>query len=328
MNRVRSPSDEEVRKHVLSDGDVSVSILNLGCITQDWRVPVEDRRIPVVLGYSDPESYLQNPYFMGAIVGRVANRIGNARYTLHSQRHDLSANEGAHCLHGGAEGIGTRFWTMAPDGDKSVRLHLTSQNRDQGFPGTVAFQVTITLSQNSLTYDMRADADQPTPINLAQHSYYNLMGKADVRDHVVDLNAARITALDKDNIATGPLCDVADSQYDFTAPRRFRDADSAGDGYDINYVLSQTQQTAATVTAPNGLRLTLETDQPCVQLYTARNLSALHTPLAGQFHAPYCGFCLETQGFPNAVNVPAFASTIVTPERPYRHQLKVTICQD
>ncbi|MDP2520078.1 aldose epimerase family protein [Shimia thalassica] len=329
MGARASLESDSVKRHRLSDGDVSVSILNLGCITQDWRVPLGEERIPVVLGYASPQDYLHNPNFLGPIAGRVANRIENASFSIDGERFDLVANEGEHCLHGGPLGIGKRLWDISPDGDKAVRLNLRSEHGDQGFPGRVDFEVTISLAGNTLTYDMRAKVDRPTPINLAQHSYYNLMGGSeDITRHRLCLAAESITQTDSQNIANGQTQTVSGTRYDFTSPKELLTADPSALGYDHNYVLSHASPCTAKVTAPNGLSMRLETDQPCLQFYTASKLQSWHPRLSGQTHAPFYGLCLEPQGYPNAVNIPAFPTTIVTPDHPYRQLLKVSICAE
>lgn len=313
---------QDIRRHVLRDGDVSVAILNLGCITQDWRVPHRGARRSIVLGYADPVAYLDNPANLGTIVGRVANRIGNATFALNGTRYELDANIAPHMLHGGTGGIGKRLWQMEPDGTDAVQLRLTSPDGDQGFPGQASIMVTITLAGNTLTYDMGAEVDRPTPINLAQHNYYNLMGHGSARDHVLHLPATHITETDADSIPSGTLLPISGTRHDFTRPRSFAAADPDALGYDDNFALDA--QTA-TLTAPDGLRLRLETDQPGMQLYSSRYLEPLHPPLPGQSHTAYDAICLEAQHFPDAVNHPQFAPIIATPDAPYRQRLTLTV---
>ncbi|MEP2718675.1 aldose epimerase family protein [Pseudophaeobacter sp.] len=315
-----------MQRQVLSNGDVSLSILNLGCITQDWQVPLGRRHVPVVLGYQNPQDYLNNPCYLGAIVGRVANRISRASFDLGGQHYRLPANDGTNCLHGGLKGIGARLWDISADGNRVVQLTLTSEDGDQGFPGRVQFEVTISLEGHTVTYDMRARVDRPTPINLAQHSYYNLMGSGAVSEHILQLPARQISVTDCAQAATGETREVTGSRFDFTQAQALAKADPKAKGYDHNYILPPEAAFAAKVTAPNGLRLLLETDQPCLQVYTATHLQKCHVPLPGQVHHRYGGLCLEAQGYPNAPNLSSAPSILATPERPYHHQQRVTIC--
>ena len=315
-----APAD--IRRQVLADGDVSVAVLNLGCITQNWRVPHRGARVPVVLGYDDPAAYIDNPFYLGALVGRVANRIAGAGFTLNGTSHRLAANTPPHVLHGGAGGIGKRLWTMETDGSRALQLRLTSPDGDQGFPGRADFTVTISLSGPTLTHDMQATVDRPTPINLAHHNYFNLMGHGTARDHVLHIPSDHVTEVDADMIPTGRLLPVAGTRHDFNRPRALSEADPRAEGYDENHVLTGDTVTLA---APNGLTLKLHTDQPGLQLYSSRYLAPRHTPLADQSHAPYSAICLEAQHFPDAVNHPHFPSIIATPDAPYRQRLSVTI---
>ena len=314
---------------MLSDGDVSVTILSLGCITQDWQVPVNGRRVPVVLGYQRPQDYLNNPYFLGVIAGRVANRISGAGFTLDGQRYALPVNDPPNHLHGGPAGIHAQNWGVEPDGTGAVQLRLVSPDGDQGYPGRVRFEVTVTLRGHMLTYDMRAETDRPTPVNLAQHSYYNLMGQGGVHDHQLQVSADHFTPADAAMIPTGQQLPLAGQAFALRQPGPLRQADPGQNGLDMNFVLSgAVTDAAAVLTAPNGLRLALQTDQPCLQLYTGGALSAVGAALPGQNHAPFGGVCLEPQQFPNALNTPGFASVLVLPDQPYRQILQVRIAPD
>ena len=316
------------RSHVLRDGDVTVTMLNLGCITQDWPVPVGNHRVPVVLGYRDPEAYLHNPNYLGVIAGRVANRIGNATFTLNGQRHVLDRNDGAHYLHGGAKGIQTRHLGMEPEGQGSVQFRLASEHGDQGYPAQVEFTVTVTLRGYELTYDLRAVPDRATPINLAQHSYYNLMGQGDIWDHELMIAASGYTLTDADLIPTGDVDALGKSALDVGNPRQLSAVDPGKAGVDLNYILDPDAAVSAHVAAPNGLELTLATDQPGVQFYTGSALTPLSDPWPVQMHEPFSGFCLEPQGFPNSPNIAHFPSVIATPDQPYHQRTTVRIAPE
>lgn len=310
----------EIRRHVLSDGDVSVAILSLGCITQDWRVPVNGTQVPAVLGYEHPHEYLHNPCFLGAIVGRLANRVSGAAFEWEGTQYELPVNEAPNHLHGGSEGLHSQNWTMEADGNRAVQLCLTSKHGDQGYPGRLELTVTVSLSGHCLTYDMQAISDRPTPVNLAQHSYYAL-GQG---DSTLQIPAREITPVDDRMIPLGHITSVHGKVFDFSKPRWLSKVIQETGGLDMNFVLDGTQ-----VVARDGqLTLELETDQPCLQLYTGQFLKRFNTPLEGQSHIPFSGFCLEPQGYPNAVNTCAFPTTIATPDHPYRQRLSVTIREE
>ncbi|MBL1435735.1 MAG: galactose mutarotase [Rhodobacteraceae bacterium] len=326
MKDTTNISPDDIQHCVLESGDVSVTILSLGCITHDWRVPLGNTHVPVLQSFANPRDHLENgEAFMGAIVGRVANRIGGARYRQNGQEIRLQANEGPNQLHGGPFGIGRQLWTMDPDGQNAVRLTHHSADGAQGFPGAVKFSVTIRLEGHRLTYEMHALPNQPTPINLAQHSYYNLMGSGDIRSHKLQIPANSFTPVDSAMLPTGDIASIEGEALDFRTLSKISDADPAGEGFDINLVLQGNDGPAAQVIAPNGLQLKLWTDQPCLQLYTSQGLTQTAPALTGQHHGPFAGLCLELQHFPDSVNNPQFPSIICTPEQPYQQKLVVEI---
>lgn len=308
---------------MLSDGAASVAVLSLGCITQDWRMPVNGIETPVVLGYARPQDYRANRYAMGVIAGRVANRIAGARFELDGEVFLLPANEPPNHLHGGRGGLHARNWAMEADGNRALRLSLVSEHLDQGYPGRLELEITMSLNRDRLRYDMTARSDRPTPVNLAQHSYYTL-GADTVRGFDLTLPADRYTPNRSDGIPLGHEEGVGGAPFDFRAGRRIAQADPPGQGIDANFVLSG----GPVVLRGNGMRLELDTDQPCLQLYSGHKLAPGAAPLPGQRHAPFSGLCLEPQGYPNAVNTPAFPCPLTTPDAPYRQTISVRICRD
>lgn len=315
--------ETDIQKHVLSNDQVSVSILSLGGITQDWRV--DD--VPVVLGFADPADYLRHKGSMGVLVGRVANRIGGAKFTLDGQEYLVEPNEGnVNQCHGGPKGWSACNWQMEKDGDATVRLTLQSPDGDMGFPGVVDVSVVISLDGHCLTYDMTATPDRATPINMANHNFYNLQGSGPIWEHQMQIAAARYTETGLGLIPTGNLPSVQDTKYDFRNLRRLDDADPTLGITDTNFVLDQSDTTpACLLRAPNGMTLRLWTDQPGLQVYSGQGLSPRGTPLPGQDHSPCSGLALEAQGFPDSVNNDHFPSVIHTPENPYRQTTRIEI---
>lgn len=308
---------EQITSHVLRDADTEVTVLSMGCAVMDWRVA--DR--PVVLGYAEPEHYRQNPASMGAVCGRVVNRISGARFDLNGVSYDLPANASPHHLHGGPGGLGRCNWRMSPDGDRAVEFRLLSKDGDQGYPGNVAFRVVLRLRGGCLTWDMEGVPDRMTPINLAQHVYFNLAGHGTVAEHYVRVAADHYTPTAPDLVPLGTIEPVEGTAYDFRRPVRLGD----GDGWDGNLVLTSDADPAAEVTGPDGLALRLWTDRPGSQVYTSNSL-ARHLPEGpGAAHGRFAGLCLEAQDLPNAVNVPAFPSILCTPEAPYKQMTSIEI---
>lgn len=318
MPQALDPS--EIKSHVLRSPGVEVTVLSVGCAVQSWVVD----GLPVVLGYAEPQAYLDNPTSMGIVVGRVANRISRAQITVDGQGYDLNRNHGAHCIHGGAGGIGWCNWDMAPLSDTAVRLSLMSPHLDQGFPGEMRLEVTLHLEGRALVYEMQARADRRTPVNLAQHQYFNLMGAGDIRDHDLQVQASRYTPTGPDYFPTGQIVPVDGTDYDFRRPRSIQVADPKARGHDASLVLDSGPGPQAMVRAPNGLDLRLTTNRPCLQLYTGGGLSPQADPGPGAAHVAYGGLCLEAQDWPDA-QARGFPETWCGPGQDYAQRTAIEI---
>lgn len=305
-------SGRAVDEYRLRAGRLEVAVLSFGAITRDFQV---DGR-SVVLSYDDPAEYGDDPYFVGVIAGRVANRIAGGRFMLGGEEIVLPLNDGANHLHGGPRGLGKRHWSLDEDSAaNAVRLRHVSGHGDGGYPGRAAFEVIVTLSDSALTYDMRAEVDRPTPISLAQHNYYTLTGGG-IGDHSVTIAADRVLPRDASGIPTGGPQPVDGTRFDFRAGRRLDETDPAGAG--IDYCLVLTGDTpAATLTAPGAPGLRFFTDQPALQLYTGGGL--------GDPFAPRSGLCLEPGGYTDAMNHAGFPTIVATPDAPYRQSLTIEV---
>ena len=254
------------------------------------------RRANVVIGFDTVEEYRDNPQYLGAIVGRCANRITNARFTLDGKTYQLAANIGPNHLHGGRKGFDQRVW-RATHGAATLELRYTSPDGEEGYPGNLDVRVTYTLTdENELIVDYFATTDKATPINLTQHSYFNLAGAGDILGHVLQIDADAITPVDQSRIPTGEIMPVAGSDFDFRSPTPIG-ARRAGQ-YDHNFVL---RGGARVIEPASGRTLAIQTTEPGVQLYTGYRR----------------GLCLETQHFPDAPNRPNFPSTILRPGAGY-----------
>ncbi len=268
----------------------------------------------MVLGHDDPAAYIGNRAFKGGVVGRVAGRIAGGGFDFGGRRWALDLNEPPNHLHGGAGGLITRNWDSEAEGTRAVRLTLTSPDGEQGYPGALALSVTIRLDGRRLSYEMEARPDRPTPVSLAQHSYYNLMGQGAIWDHALTVPARQYLPTGPGLLVTGEVAPLDGKPFDFRGPRRIDDADPGRDGLDIAFA---GLDGAVHLRAPNGMALRMETNQPCLQLYTGKFLVPPHHPFEG--------LCLEPQQYPDALNHPAFPDNIARPEAPYRQHLAVTI---
>lgn len=313
---------------------VEVKVTNYGGIITHLRVPDEDGVVEdVVLGYDSLGGYLEaSPYF-GAIVGRYGNRIGGAEFTLDGKSYTLAANNGPNHLHGGERGFDKVVWTAEPfeeAGRRGVELAYTSPDGEEGYPGTLNVEVTYTLTDDDgLVIDYRATTDAATPVNLTQHTYFNLagVGEGDVLDHEILINADRFTPVDSTLIPTGELQPVENTPFDFTEPTAIGariDADNRqiqfGGGYDHNFVLNgepgEMKLAARVVEPTSGRILEVRTTEPGMQFYTGNFLDGSITG-KGATYTHRSGFCLETQHFPNSPNQDNFPSTILRPGEEY-----------
>jgi aldose 1-epimerase len=306
---------ESIGRAVLEDAGVQVTVLSWGAVVQDWQVPLAGLPQRVVLGYQDPESYRSDRFFIGAIVGRVANRIGGAAYTQGGRRVSLKANDGNHQLHGGPDGLSRVNWQLDTDGPRALRLTHLSPPGAGGFPGRVAFTVDMRLQGARLTWDLRAEPDQETPISLAQHNYYALSAR--LADHRLTLRSHTRLERDAEGIMTGATLPAPGWEQ----PRALHTETGPLD----DFFLFDPGQPVAQVQAANGLTLRMTSDQPGTQVYTGDFLQDTPGGHPDRPLGPQAGFCLEPSGLPNALNCPGFPSILHSPDRPYHQRLSVEI---
>lgn len=316
FGRIEDEVVHEVR--LVSPGGARASIITYGGCLRDLVVPLGDgtsRR--VVLGYDDLDGYRGDPNFLGALVGRCANRIGGARFRLDGREVVLAPNEGDNQLHGGPRGFSKRIWRIEDLSVDAVRLSLVSADGDQGFPGEVTADCTYRLLDDAtLSLTLTATTTAPTVVNLTNHAYFTLNGGGDCRDHRLRVHADFYTPVDARVVPTGAVLPVDGTPFDFRVERPI------GADFDVPYVLSGApgeRVPAAEVTAPDGrLRLEVETDQPSLQLYTGHHLGEGAPPLGGIPHRANAGFCLEAQGLVDAPNRRHFPSVTLRPGEVYR----------
>jgi aldose 1-epimerase len=281
----------------------------------------------VVLGFDKLESYLAGHPYFGCTVGRVANRIAKGRFTLDGKEYALAVNNGPNHLHGGIVGFDKVLWRAESESAASIKFTYTSPDGEEGYPGSLDVAVTMTVTEaNELIIAYSATTNQATPVNLTNHSYFNLAGAGTVLDHELELMADAFTPNDENSIPTGQIQSVAGTPMDFTKSAsigsRFDRLPNRPVGYDHNFVIrngGRALTTAARVYEPTtGRVMEVQTTQPGVQLYTANYFDGSVTGKRGVVYQQHSAFCLETQHYPDSVNQPAFPSIILQPGRQYR----------
>ncbi|GAA0583027.1 galactose mutarotase [Craurococcus roseus] len=338
IGSARLPDGAEAEEFVLDDGrGMAARIGSYGARLLSLRVP--DRHgapVEVALGHDRLEDWASDGAFMGATIGRCANRIAGGRFELDGQTHQVPTNKPPNALHGGPGGFDKAVWRMEPpEGGAALAFAHVSPDGDQGFPGALRARVRYALTGDgvlSLRYE--AEADRPTVVNLTNHTYFNLAGAgSDVLDHVVTIAADRFTPVDAALIPTGELRPVAGTPFDFRAPARIgARVDEPGDeqlrfagGYDHNFVLrppppgGQALRLAARVEEPaRGLSMEVWTTEPALQFYTGNSLDGSRPGRGGVVLGRRSGLCLETQHFPDSPNRPEFPSVVLRPGETFR----------
>jgi aldose 1-epimerase len=307
-------------------------IMTYGAILTELTAPDRDGKMTdVVLGFDNLKDYLAGHPYFGATVGRVANRIAKGKFTLDDKEYKLATNNGPNALHGGLKGFDKVVWKAEPvtaDG-AAVKFTYVSKDGEEGYPGNLTATVTYTLTNdNALRIDYRATTDKATPVNLTNHSYFNLAGpkSGDILGHELTLKADKYTPVDKTLIPTGEIKPVQDTPLDFRTPHRIgeRIDQLKGDpgGYDHNFVLEHQGKEpalAAVVREPkSGRVMEMFTTEPGVQFYTGNFLDGKQTGKDGVTYKKHGGLCLEAQHFPDSVNHANFPSMILKPGETYR----------
>src|SRR5438876_6791504 len=293
-------------------------VISYGAILSELQAPDRHGAMTnVVLGATTLDEYLKG-FNAAAVIGRVANRIARARFTLDGVEYKLAANNGPNHLHGGRVGFARVVWQSkalpARQHEAAVQFAYLSKDGEEGYPGNLTVKVTYTLTDNNeLRIDYEASTDKATPVNLTNHAYFNLAGRGDVLDHELWLAAARYTPADDQLIPTGEIASVKGTPLDFTTPTRIGaridQLKPKPGGYDHNFVLNGDGKSlvlAARASEPkSGRVMEVRTTEPGVQLYTGN-------------HLKHGGFCLETQHYPDSVNRPTFPSTILRPGQTFK----------
>ncbi len=307
---------------MINDDGTMAELINYGATLRSLYVKKKNEEIiNVVLGYKTLEEYVKNDGTLGATVGRYANRIGNASFSLNGKTFNLFKNDGQNTLHGGGTGFDKHVWDYSIT-QNSVIFSRTSPDKEEGFPGEMKIYVEYTLYDNCLKISYKASTTKPTVINLTNHSYFNLNGYGNILRHKLKINSKTFTELDDSTLPTGKILACKNTALDFT---KFKEIGcdinetkvARFGGYDHNFIIDSkdkgNEPFAAVKNEDNSLKMECFTDQPGVQLYTANNLSTREC-LNGVF-GKYGGVCLETQHFPNSPNILEFPSTKLEPDK-------------
>jgi len=321
-----TPDGTAVDLYALADGKVEAGIITYGGTVIYLRTPDRKGKLDdIVLGCDSVEKYMAQKAYLGAIIGRYANRIAHGAFQLDGHTYSIPKNDGDNALHAGIRGFDKVVWSAKeiPDG---IALSYVSPDGDQGFPGTLSTAVSYTLSGGALRIEYSATTDKDTVVNLTNHSYFNLAGQGngDILKHVVKIDASRITPVDASLIPTGELKPVKGTPFDFLTAHVIGDRIDAddeqlrlGQGYDHNFVLDHPPGNlaeAAEVYEPTtGRILRVLTDQPGIQFYTGNHLDGSITGKDGRVYKRRFALCLETQHFPDSPNHPSFPTTELKP---------------
>lgn len=299
---------------------MAAKIMEHGAIVTELLAPdAHGRATNVLLGAKSLDEYLNGFGGSAAVIGRFANRIANAKFTLDGKDYQLVANNGKNHLHGGRAGFASKLWKgkvlMSKPGESAVQLSYTSKDGEENYPGTLEVKVTYTLNdKNEFRIDYEATTDKATVVNLTNHAYFNLAGYGDIRDHILELRATHYTPTDDGLIPTGEIAPVKGTPLDFTQPtpvgQRFDQLNPKLNGYDHNFVLKTNDNNSVVdvgrVKDPkSGRVMSVRTTEPGVQLYTGNHLN-------------HSGLCLETQHFPDSPNKPSFPSSVLRPGEAFR----------
>ena len=320
-----------IHEYTLRNGlGMEVRFITYGGVITSIRVPDRRGRLAnIALGFDNLAQYESGHPYFGAITGRYANRIAGGRFALDGKQYTLAQNDGANSLHGGAVGFDKRIWT-ALDRDGSVELRYHSPDGEEGYPGNLDVCVNCALDDDgALQIDYAAETDAPTPINLTNHSYFNLLGEGEgaIYDHILTLNADRYTPTDATQIPTGEIAPVGGTPFDFRIPKAIGPGQRSSHtqivmakGYDHNFVLRRDGLTddelafAARVYEPTcGRVMEVWTSEPGVQFYAGNMLDSTLVGSSGRLYRQSDGLALETQHFPDSPNQPHFPSTILRP---------------
>ena len=324
----------KVSLYTISNGKMSFSATNYGCTITSILIPSSDgKMIDCVLGCSTLEGYCRDDLSFGTVVGRFANRIGNASFTLNGVEYKLDNNDSGNCLHGGFDRYEKKLWNARKIKTKNglgIEFSRLSPDGEQGMPGNLNVRVVYSLTQNNeLTCEYFAETDKATPVNLTNHAYFNLKGYKGglIYDQELQLDCSRFVEVSEKLIPTGKMLEVSENPaFDFRKPKLLgKDIGDCGYGYDHAYAVDgfdgSLKKFAVLRDPESGRSMTVSTTLPGCQVYTANWIEG-SLGKNGYAHKKHGAVCLETESFPDTPNQESFPSCIVTPEKPY-HEVTV-----
>ena len=327
------PDGTQVEQYTLQNGHISCEILTYGATVRSIKVPDKNGNITdVLLGFDTIQGYMQQDGYIGAVVGRYANRIGGSSFELEGKKYQLFNNDGKNHLHGGKVGFDKQIWQVKSATEDTITLGLFSPDGQEGYPGNMDVQVVYTLQNNSLKIEYTAQCDQNTICNLTNHAYFNLSGHngTTAQENIIQINADFYTPTDSESITTGQILPVENTPMDLRTPlkiSKFADSDfeqlKLAGGYDHNWCINgQAGVLRHAVTAKaedTGIVMKTYTDQPGVQFYSGNYLDGCPRGKDGAEYAKRSGFCLETQCYPDTPHHSNFPSAVLKAGQTYKH---------
>ncbi|WP_425639796.1 aldose epimerase family protein [Algoriphagus yeomjeoni] len=324
---------KDVFHYTLENGNMQVEMTNFGGIISRIFVPDKNGKLEnVVLALEEiPDYFTKNGPYLGAAVGRYANRIGEASFTLDGETFRITKNNGENTLHGGAKGFGVKVWSpevYKNDNAVGVKMTYLSVDGEEGFPGNLMTTLWMELtSSNELKLRFESTTDKKTVVNLTNHSYFNLNGiNGDVRDHELQIFADAITPGESGQIPSGEIKSIAGTPFDFQTPKNLgAQLDALGEGFDHNYVTkransSELKKIAIVKHSESGRVMSVFSTAPGVQLYTANGFNGF-AGADGKIYEKHWALCLEPEGWPDSPNKPSFPSTSLAPGEKYVHEI-------
>ncbi len=312
---------------LVSQTGLEMKISTFGGVITAINAPDKNGNVDnVVLGFDSLPPYLEKRSFFGAIIGRYGNRIAEGQFTLNDSTYQLSLNDGPNHLHGGTDGFDQKVWEATPENNPEgpgLKLEYLSEDGEEGYPGNLTVTVTYQLKGDSLIVEYLANTDKSTPVNLTNHSFFNLAGKGTILDHELTINADAYTPVNSTLIPTGEIRPVDETPFDFTNPYPIGERiDQVPGGYDHNYILNEAENKELTFASKlkdpkSGRTMEIYTEEPGLQFYSGNFLDGSQKSGDWVFEQ-YNGLCLETQHFPDSPNHENFPSTILSPDETYQ----------
>ncbi|XP_054759167.2 galactose mutarotase-like [Lytechinus pictus] len=324
----RTSDGEVIDQYTITNkGGMKAKFIDYGAsLIELWVPDQQGNAVDVVLGWPDLKGYENNSFYFASVVGRVANRIAKGSFSIDGVKYQLNINNGPNTNHGGIKSFHLKVWKGCIEGDDKVTLTYVSPDGEEGFPGEVTASVTYQLTDdNRLVISFVATTTKATPINLCNHSYFNLAGHktGSIIDHLIQINAENYTPLDDTSVPTGEIVAVKDTVFDLREPVKIGDRiyDVPGLGFDHNFCIqSSLEAPCARVSHPgSGRCMEMFTTKPGIQLYSANYLDDTCKGKEGFTYAKHGGFCLESQYYPNSVNQPNFSKSVLRPGEQYNH---------